>query len=715
MHGTEQDNSMIIVIFVCCGCAFLIIIKKESMTANLELSINERVNGQMYSDVIASYVDINSVTAQRNIVPGSYKETVVQCTDQTLATLNSAGGQTLFTRLKLTPQVRNATLAQLAQIYFQYYIKANSLGLILKEYANADTKEALNETSDNLGTGGKSLKGAIHFKLFYDTGFSIASMVQLCLTADAKVSTENFNYQQALLTLNSLPDYVTEHSNSESTLKALVEDTTYAGVGSGLVTVDFDYTGTATQYGITISKDIGIEGLIDLDRGNPLFHNFPIITRNMGEMYIRLYMENFLRELKVVYLDKIKNPATFNGTVNIDLQGKKLVATKTWGTETTTTEAVLSGNGTDNQFNGVGSVTVNSAGAPTFLPYQRLPADKADFIYINGKMYKVKLVNMKENGIGNAWSATVSFKQNNPIFSFTDEVQWTRFEIRKVEFDIEDYEDIKASQAKAGVYKFPVHLFRSKNFDQTNAASSSANALQTTLNAPNIDRMFITQPFTRDYYTFLPTINATDMNPQLHNNPVLPRTEDTLNSRTVERIGSVFVDTDKYSIPRDLFNSLYIPTYNKKLWLKDGDTYGGKGALEKVQRGISPGLAEPSFIPNKFAYGLELNCGGCFRRGFNSVIDGGYSPTVPINMQQSVQTANDAYYDDGTTFDTVNTGASIVNNISDFNSCVSYGSFKDSGAVASVHCLCDYIFSIHFDQFGNMTDFGVSEYNGQGQ
>ena len=673
------------------------------MTANLELSINERVNGQMYSDVIASYVDINSVTAQRNIVPGSYKETVVQCTDQTLATLNSAGGQTLFTRLKLTPQVRNATLAQLAQIYFQYYIKENSLGMILKEWTAGTDKEQDTDKGDNLGSSGKNLKGAIHFKLFYDTGFSIASMVQLCLTADAKVSTENFNYQQSLLTLNSLPDYVTEHSNSESTLKALVEDPTYAGVGSGLVTVNFDCTSSATVYGFNITQKIGIEGLIDLDRGNPLFHNFPIITRNMGEMYIRLYMENFLRELKIVYLDKVKQSGLFtvSGTGmagSIKLKGGSSYAQ-------TTTYSIESDAGN--------TITGIASGPNTeHLPYQRLPADKADFIYLNGKLYKVKLLNLKENGI-TGWGTQVAFKQNNPIFSFTDEVQWTRFEIRKVEFDIEDYEDIKASQAKAGVYKFPVHLFRSKNFDQTNAASSSANALQTTLNAPNIDRMFITQPFTRDYYTFLPTITATDMNPQLHNNPVLPRTEDTLNSRTVERIGSVFVDTDKYSIPRDLFNSLYVPTFDKHLWLKDGNTYGGKGALEKVQLGLLP-YNDKVLIPNKYAYGIELNCGGCFRRGFNSVIDGGYSPTVPINMQQSTQTSNDIYYSDDYN-NNADDGKGIVNNIADFNANVSYGPFNQSGAVASVHCLCDYIFSIHFDQFGNMTDFGVSEYNGQGQ
>ena len=47
--------------------------------SGIEVSINERVNGQLYSDVINSYVDINAVTNTRNIVPGSLKETVVQC------------------------------------------------------------------------------------------------------------------------------------------------------------------------------------------------------------------------------------------------------------------------------------------------------------------------------------------------------------------------------------------------------------------------------------------------------------------------------------------------------------------------------------------------------------------------------------------------------------------------------------------------------------
>lgn len=647
----------------------------------MEVSINERINSNLYSDVINSYVDINAVTSQRNIVPGSYKETVVQCTDQTLATLNSAGGQTLFTRFKLTPQVRNATLAQLAQIYFQYVIPANELAIVKTEFAANSTAENFDAAAaPNYFTNGTYTE-KLRFKLFYDSGFSIASMVQLCLTADAKVSTENFNYQQSLLTLNSLPDYVTEHSNCESTLKALVEDPTYRGVGSGIVEVDLS-TGA---YSTSIPKDISIEGCIDLNRGNPLFHNFPIITRNMQEFYIRLYMENFLRELKIVYLNKTRTNLNGMTITSNGITGSFPTADGTLKLKNSTTSPV------------------------DRLPYVRLPVDKPDFVYLDGKLVKVRLVatsgNTMPTGATTKWNTIA-----NPIYASVTNVSWKRFEIRKVEFDIEDYEDIKASQAKAATYKFPVHLFRSKNFDQTNAASSSSNALQTTLNAPNIDRIFITQPWSRDYYTFLPTPAVTDINPQLHNNPILPRTEDDLNARTVERICSVFVDTDKYSPPRDLYASIDIPTINKQLWLKGPNTYGGDGAFEKIQRGIDLGYSDTHIIlPNKFAYAIELNEGGCFRRGFNSVIDGKYSPTVPINLQQSTQTSANIYC--STTYDTTDKSDKILENNMNFNSQVSFGDLRASGAVASVHCLCDYIFWFSFDPYGNMVDFGVSPYN----
>ena len=690
----------------------------------MEVSINERINSNLYSDVINSYVDINAITSTKNIVPGSYKESVVQCLDQTLATLNSAGGQTLFTRFKLTPQVRNATLAQLAQIFFQYVIpgvKSNpgnkpSLGVILKKFSGSEKEDEDDKADkDNLN----SISEHIKFKLFYDTGFSIASMVQLCLTADAKVSTENFNYQQSLLTLNSLPDFATDNSSSESTLKALVHNEHYRGVGSGLL--DFNPSATPASDGddawnlnfdgttgiAPIYPDIGIEGVIDLNKGNPLFHNFPIITRNMGELYIRLYMENFLRELKVVYLNKSRGSlkgTVANGKIASDTS-IQLTNDNDSDDEFDVSDAATNKLKTAAQIDFSGTFNITGNGCLEWLPYQRLPIDKPDFIFLDGELYKIKIVNLRTNAIDA--TEQCPFKLTNPIYTL-DNISWKRFEIRKIEFDIEDYEDIKASQAKAATYKFPVHLFRSKNFDQTNAASSSSNALQTTLNAPNIDRLFITQPLSRDYYTFLPTLATTDINPQLHNNPVLPRTEDALNARTCERIYGVFIDTDKHTPPQDLVSSTDIPTQHKQLWLKGPNTYGGKEAYVALQRGEAKSYV-PYILPNKFSYALELNEGGCFRRGFNSVIDGNYSPTVPVNLQQSVQTSENLYW--GTKYINNVDEAGVINNNGSWNSFVAYGDIRDSGAVASIHCLCDYIFWINFDAYGNMVDFGVSEFN----
>lgn len=655
----------------------------------METSINERINSQMYSDVINSYPNIDSVTATRNIVAGSVKETVDQCVDQTISTLNSAGGQTLFTRLRLSPTVKNATLVQLAKIYFQYYIPENSLGVICAPVSEgANTREPC--VSNTVG------QELIKFKLLYDGGFSLASMVQLCLGADAKISTENFNAQQTLLTLNSLPDYVTQNSTSETSLKAIVENENLPGVGSGIIETQIP----VGAYGVAINKKICIEGLIDLDRGNPLFHNFPIITRNMSEIYLRLHMENFLRNLKVVYLNKRR--------AHVDLSGKTIslgTVTGSWATDSGT--ATLKTSNFTNQ-------------PDDYLPYQLLPADKPDFIYLNGVLTKIKLINIHDNVP--AFNAGIPFKQTKRIMDLTN-IHWTRFEVRRIEFDVEDYEDIKASQGRAGVYKFPVHLWKSKPFDQTNQSSNNANALQTTLNYPNIDRLFITSPLMHEYPTFLPTLAVTDINPQLDNQPVLPRTEDNLNIRTVERIGSVYVDTDKYSMPDDLFNSLFIPIQGKHLWEKSSDTYGGAEAFCNLQRGLNIVTGDsldnklPIFIPNKYAYALELNEGGCFRRGVNSVIGGMYKQVLPINIQQSTTTSADIYFSTTGSNDPDNTGNAIAEsklvntNTANWNSLAMYGDFRESGAVSTVHCLCDYIFKMEFDQYGLLTNFYASQYD----
>ena len=467
------------------------------------------------------------------------------------------------------------------------------------------------------------------------------------------------------------------------------------------VNLNLSGSGNSNDYGAKINQAIEIQGNIDLNKANPIFHNFPIITRNMGQLYVRLYMENFLRNLNIVYLNKQKHHGTGSATANVtipkDTTKIRFNVSDTNLYTVVTDDVVLN--------NSVSNINITGISGVEYLPYQRLPADKADYVYLDGELWKVRLINAS----GMTFTSALNFNsQTQSIMNLTD-IDWRRFEIHKLEFDIEDYDDIKASQARAGVFKFPVHYFNSKNFDQTNASSASANALQTTLNAPNIDRIFITFPFMPQYPTFLPTLPSLDINPQINNNPILPITEDDLDLRAVSRIGSVYVDTDKVAIPSDLYNSMLIPLSGQHLYLKNSTTYGAQGGFSALQKGADKKLM-PVMIPNKYAYALELNEGGCFRKGFNSVIDGHYTPTLPFNFQQNLTTDSVYYSTSETTVVSVN-DQTIFGSPNDYMACTTFFNPYYSQAVASVHCLCDYVFFMKFDQFGNMYDFGITPYN----
>ncbi|KAA6323171.1 MAG: hypothetical protein EZS28_054346, partial [Streblomastix strix] len=86
---------------------------------------------------------------------------------------------------------------------------------------------------------------------------------------------------------------------------------------------------------------------MDLNQLNPIFNSFPVLTRNYAQLHIQLWMQDFLQDLKVVWLNKY-NPA-------------------------------------DN----------------TYLAYAMIPPEKPDIIYLRNKAdneyssYAIRLVNME--------------------------------------------------------------------------------------------------------------------------------------------------------------------------------------------------------------------------------------------------------------------------------------------------------------------------------
>ncbi|KAA6370563.1 MAG: hypothetical protein EZS28_033909 [Streblomastix strix] len=64
----------------------------------------------------------------------------------------------------------------------------------------------------------------------------------------------------------------------------------------------FDNIVNALNY--LIPDDITIAGVLDLNQLNPIFNSFPVLTRNYASLYLQLWTQDFLQDLKVVYLNK---------------------------------------------------------------------------------------------------------------------------------------------------------------------------------------------------------------------------------------------------------------------------------------------------------------------------------------------------------------------------------------------------------------------------
>ncbi|KAA6393458.1 MAG: hypothetical protein EZS28_011014 [Streblomastix strix] len=73
----------------------------------------------------------------------------------------------------------------------------------------------------------------------------------------------------------------------------LFEIDKYAKVGDG-----------ATSRYYKIPLDITFSGVLDLNQLNPIFNSFPVLTRNYASLHLQLWIQDYLQDLKVVFLIK---------------------------------------------------------------------------------------------------------------------------------------------------------------------------------------------------------------------------------------------------------------------------------------------------------------------------------------------------------------------------------------------------------------------------
>ncbi|KAA6361733.1 MAG: hypothetical protein EZS28_042740, partial [Streblomastix strix] len=385
----------------------------------------------------------------------------------------------------------------------------------------------------------------IKFWLGFSTACGPFNQIAICKDSQKLWDTSIYAREQAIIASNSLTDQCTANSVTVSPLETIAQ---------------------AGAFNYLIPYDIVFSGIMDLNQLNPIFNSFPVMTRNYASLYIQLWMQDFLQDLKVVWLNKY-NPLT-----------------------------------------------------NTYLAYTMIPPEKPDVIFLNNiaknnyQQYNIRLVNMqgKANTETNP-SATISqFK----------EARISELYINNICISMENEEVIIDMIRNQGIIYFPTQVLRTQS--SNNPASNigdSGGFIQTIMSFANIKSMFVTFAIPQYPTWFFPVLfkNIDLIIDQRH---VIPAAYSALAQDVCGQVFDCFVDQDVVSAPSDLYHSLVFE--NQSI---DDKNYpyryeGGIGRLlENVfynTTSYNGSKAVKVYYPNKFMLAWKLATDDSFMRGNNS-------------------------------------------------------------------------------------------------
>lgn len=643
------------------------------------------------SDVLSAYSDLQAVLAERNIVPGSFRYSQNQCTDMQRDQLNSSNGQ-LFTRLRLGPVV-NCTHPSTNQIRWEFTIPANSMGIQLMNSFDAGG----NRRNDLFGyTNGDPLPnlnaidiGNTPEKLRIWIGYCNAAQIasEVAITYQGSVpgwDSGLFNEEHTMLAQHSLSNAIHENSAVLTSLDALFEKSS-PGCGT-IIEVPFSTLRGVADPTYVIPTPITISGIIDLNQLNPIFNHFPIMTPAFSNVWIRLRMNNFLRSLQKVVLNKM-NPVTGEylpiqytppekpDVIIVPRVPAANILGK--GAPAVITDMVVPGAGDDADTNYVatqinvlaGKIKANNsitiAGA--MAPYENMLC---------------RLVNVNGINVG---------IPSNSIANLPN-VAFNIMETRQLTYQLEDQIQVDNMFRSKGFFLQPTRFFRSIKFNNRNEGSSG-NQLQVVTGIPNISKFFVTFNYRPEYPLYCPFPMLREINPLWRNAPVLSSHDDSIDKNAAYRIFNCFVDVDLVSPPTSLFDSIVF----KNNGVTRNTPYGNINIFDAPNGLFNRGAATPSYIPNQFVYAFDAS-GGCYLRGYN-VVGKDYDGTSQFEMQitdgQAAANANNP---------TATANTQNQTTWQDFIRTSHFGAFSHSPGTSSLHCLCDGILRFQFGPDGNVSE-----------
>ncbi|KAA6378305.1 MAG: hypothetical protein EZS28_026168, partial [Streblomastix strix] len=147
----------------------------------------------------------------------------------------------------------------------------------------------------------------LKFWLGFSTACGPFQQIAICRDNTKLWETSIYAREQAIICSNSLSDLTVNNSVTVSPLESIVQGMRHCGVFIDVPLSEVTAASATTAFFYRYPKDITFSGVMDLNQLNPIFNEFPVLTRNYASLYLQLWMTDFLQDLKVVWLNKSRS------------------------------------------------------------------------------------------------------------------------------------------------------------------------------------------------------------------------------------------------------------------------------------------------------------------------------------------------------------------------------------------------------------------------
>ncbi|KAA6385292.1 MAG: hypothetical protein EZS28_019183 [Streblomastix strix] len=618
-----------------------------------------RLSKASHSDYVSSYSALNEVMRTLTIEPQSFHLLQQQFEDQPVNTLFSGG--TRQTRAPLGARgAATCCCVQTCQVNWTITISANTLGIQLNQVnltkgGNTDIELARQLTNFNgLNTAAAPLPAerlinqatqkynsaeVLKFWLGFSTACGPFQQVAICKQNTKLWETSIYARQQAIICSNSLSDLTVNNSVTVSPLESITQGKRHCGVFIDIPCGKFNTS--TNDYYYKIPDPITFSGVLDLNQLNPIFNEFPVLTRNYASLFLQLWMTDFLQDLKIVWLNK--------------------------------THPILD----------------------QHLAYTMIPPEKPDSIIlltndadIEYKVYSVRMINCKD------LEADSSDSKNS--IQQIDAAYFEYLSIHNLCFTMENEQAIIDMIRAQKVIHFPTQVLKSQSSNYTmNNFEPSSGQIQSIMSFANIKAMFMTFAMPQYPTWFFPML--------LHNIDLIIDQRHAVRfpyeAHTQATNGSMFqcfVDQDVISPSSDLYHSLTFENINindKRYWYgkNDGATNDIDNVFYKTTL-FNGSKSVKTYYPNKYMLAWKLATDDSFMRGYNSTRIGARTDIQLILNTQIITGIIDNYKINDDTIHPEN-----QNTLAGFMGTRSYPMSNQVGQTPLFHYLCDAVIRIMFD------------------